>query len=720
MNFKRLLGIVTAVCAVAVLAGSIGAGAAPTPAKHARDLSTNAGVREYLRSVGISSRGVVIQRGARNYAGPRCPGKRWTCTRAHRVVQVATGRGKNSFRCWVKRCVVVQLTKSPLAANTAKCMRTTGITQSCSITQTGTGPNTAIVVEIATKASGLTQNALQTAQIAQTATALDATTPLNVACVVQRATITGSTTARTGVPVTVTLDSHQSISITQNSHSGGNTVQKASDSGACASGTLLEQSQTITSIARGSRDITQKQNAALNGPNMRLNIQQNQADGFHGSASGVNTAAWSQTNKLTAFAISPLGSVTQVQSTEDGGLEADVNQFSTTPSVIDSHQSEDPQCLRIATSGTPSCASPQPALPANYTWSQTQFGPMRKDPGSTQEGNDAHQFMVDQDSTQTAGEGDNVDQSNVVEGDCETTGNCTVDQTTTVQGDTTHNRQSGQTVSTSINCDGTACTTDNPNVLIAGTGDLGNPEPNDNLTQLLTSAGYSVTESATLPANLGSFGQVWWVDANPPTSDEQNQLIDFAESGKGVFLTGERPCCEALNAADQSIVNSVVVGGGITVGGQGDVCGCNAPLPVNPGVVGDVATQPFIVTTWQPAAPGGMANVPDSSVFSYYQPGGPETRQVVAAVWDRPSVVGNGRLAVFMDINWTESAWRAANWSDVAQNVAFFLSGLSSPPGAVVTAANVVPAGPARFVAQAQASPAWPTPRTASGGASTR
>jgi hypothetical protein len=136
-------------------------------------------------------------------------------------------------------------------------------------------------------------------------------------------------------------------------------------------------------------------------------------------------------------------------------------------------------------------------------------------------------------------------------------------------------------------------------------------------------------------------------------------------------------------------------------------------LPVNPGVVGNVATQPFTVTTWQPAAPGGMANVPDSSVFSYYQPGDPSTRQTVAAVWDRPSVVGNGRLVVFMDINWTEAAWRAANWSDVAQNVAFFLSGLTSPPGSVVTSANVVPAAPALFSAQAKATLA----RTASGGA---
>ena len=50
MTFKRLLGIVGALCAVAVLTGSVGAGAARTPTKHAINLSTNAGVKQYLRS----------------------------------------------------------------------------------------------------------------------------------------------------------------------------------------------------------------------------------------------------------------------------------------------------------------------------------------------------------------------------------------------------------------------------------------------------------------------------------------------------------------------------------------------------------------------------------------------------------------------------------------------------------------------------------------------
>jgi hypothetical protein len=228
-------------------------------------------------------------------------------------------------------------------------------------------------------------------------------------------------------------------------------------------------------------------------------------------------------------------------------------------------------------------------------------------------------------------------------------------------------------------------------VLIAGAGDFGNEpptEPNDNLAQALTDAGYNVTELATLPTDLGGFGQVWWVDATAPTEAEQNQLIDFAQSGKGVFLTGERGngCCDALNAADEFMVNSIVTGGGVTVGGQ-DVCDClPVPMPVNPDVVGNLASQPNTLTDWTPAAPGGMTGVPDSSVFSYYQPDPEVQPAIVAAAWDRPSTAGGGRLAVFMDVNWPEQQWRAENWSQVAENVAFFLSGLTTPPSPILLA----------------------------------
>jgi hypothetical protein len=217
-------------------------------------------------------------------------------------------------------------------------------------------------------------------------------------------------------------------------------------------------------------------------------------------------------------------------------------------------------------------------------------------------------------------------------------------------------------------------------VLIAGGGD-GGPQPNDDISALLTSAGYQVTESTTLPADLSSFGQVWWVDANAPTSGEQNQLVAFEKTGGGVFLTGERPCCEALNTADTSMINSMVTGGGVTAGGQGEVTAGTTADPVNQSVVGNLSQTPFVITQWTTSQPGGMVGVPASSVFATYQATPADPVYTVAAAWDRSSLVGHGRLVVFMDINWSEQGYRASNWSSVAQNVAFFLSSLTNPPG---------------------------------------
>jgi hypothetical protein len=226
------------------------------------------------------------------------------------------------------------------------------------------------------------------------------------------------------------------------------------------------------------------------------------------------------------------------------------------------------------------------------------------------------------------------------------------------------------------------CVAAGNSVLVAGAGDGGYTEPDDNIAGALTGAGYQVTESATLPSDLSGFSQVWWVDIGPPSSAEQAQLVAFESAGGGVFLTGERSlCCTLLDSADTSMINSMVVGGGITAGGAAPDCTCGSALPVNPGLAPDLLSTPFTVDHWTPSLAGGMLGVPNSSVVAYYQPGDPSTRQVVAAAWDRPSLVGHGRLVVFMDVNWTEVGYRDSNWSDVTQNVAYYLSGLSALPG---------------------------------------
>jgi hypothetical protein len=207
MTFKRVLVIVGALCAVAVLTGSVGAGAARTPTKHAIDLSTNAAVKQYLRSLGISSRGIVIQRGARNYAGPHCPGKGWTCTSSQKVVQIATGRPAG-------RGFLATSTHT----NVANCVRLTGSNQSCVVVQSaGPGVANSAQVNMVIGQSGQTLLGKQQAQITQLST--------NGANSVQLNQVIGQLSATLGGSVSQSQNTDQTFTISQTSTTGAQSIK---------------------------------------------------------------------------------------------------------------------------------------------------------------------------------------------------------------------------------------------------------------------------------------------------------------------------------------------------------------------------------------------------------------------------------------------------------------------------------------------------------------
>jgi len=88
-----------------------------------------------------------------------------------------------------------------------------------------------------------------------------------------------------------------------------------------------------------------------------------------------------------------------------------------------------------------------------------QYGPLRKGDGtSTQGDNPGDTFTVSQSSTQNRDNEGQGDQTNTVQGDCSTTGNCTVTQDTNVDGSQQHNVQTGQNVSTQTTCSENDCT----------------------------------------------------------------------------------------------------------------------------------------------------------------------------------------------------------------------------------------------------------------------
>ena len=97
MKTIRLAASVVAVAAAAMSIGS--AGASTATSAQTVDLSTDQAVVSYLASLGIDPTGVVIQRGALNYAGPSCPGAAWTCATSTKVVQVAQPGGQNQVAC---------------------------------------------------------------------------------------------------------------------------------------------------------------------------------------------------------------------------------------------------------------------------------------------------------------------------------------------------------------------------------------------------------------------------------------------------------------------------------------------------------------------------------------------------------------------------------------------------------------------------------------------
>lgn len=103
--------------------------------------------------------------------------------------------------------------------------------------------------------------------------------------------------------------------------------------------------------------------------------------------------------------------------------------------------------------------------------------------------------------------------------------------------------------------------------LVYGDGDGGDTEPLTNLQSILQSDGQQVVldESDSLPPSLKGIGVIWYVSLDPISSADETTLENFVSSGHGLYLTGERPCCEALNGSDASILNDLLTNGNVQV-----------------------------------------------------------------------------------------------------------------------------------------------------------
>ena len=371
------------------------------------DLSTRAGAVGYLRSKGVDPNGVVIQRGTRNYAGPRCPGRAWTCTTAKRVVQIArtnSATSSNQFTCTPSTggsatapnsCVVVQ--SSSGTDNNATCIEVVGDPtgpESCQIFQSNTtGANNAYVKQSIAASTGTTQDATQKAEISQVNSGGSNNVQVNQD-LKESSSVTVTGTANT----TQTQDGHQTTSVYQHSDTGNNAAK-------------VLQSLTLKASATGGGSITQNQDTAGSTPNTRAAVYQNSDEDVNNPTStGTNTAYMFQTNDLNASA-SKATSLTQQQGSPTNGIQGHAVQASQGVSSATENQKEHQTLGASQIKNAPL---------------QTQYGPMWT--GSPQGNNPNDTYTLTQSSDQNTSP-ESPHQLDAEYLNCETSGNCTGTQT---------------------------------------------------------------------------------------------------------------------------------------------------------------------------------------------------------------------------------------------------------------------------------------------------
>jgi uncharacterized repeat protein (TIGR01451 family) len=407
MRFGRSLPLLAAFAASAValmiLAGAGTAASTPHPAKASATslglASVGTGpaavtkIQRFLRSVGIDPRTVVIQTGKHNYAGARCPGKRWTCTTATRVFQAGSD---NVYQCTpagavvsssnsggTQSCELIQ--NNPTGSNSATCTEHTdsvAAVQYCKITQVGRS-NVATVNQ-QNGSAGTTESASQTA-------------------IVNQSGASGSN--RANITQTIAQDASGADALLQNGWARADLVQSSSGTGTNTSNVT----QNIRQGATGGTSLNQDTLAGSIGdcdpglgplnPNLCANISQTGVGGNNTNSLFQKIQEKGSTTKLA----------TQHQGSGSGGIDGKIHQDtgSTATNYSGAYQHKIQSLL-----GAPGS-------------SQTQFDPMYCcGAGSQAGGNSLNQDSLGQGFAQDASEhgaaqsGDLVGQSLSPNGSC--------------------------------------------------------------------------------------------------------------------------------------------------------------------------------------------------------------------------------------------------------------------------------------------------------------
>jgi hypothetical protein len=310
-GWKRAAAVLAVTGVAAVSAGGASAWIA----------SENAAARQAieadLAARGIDPATVVWQDGVRNYAGPNCPGRGWTCTESTRVVQ-SNQVAQNVAECGPggvatstassDECVIVQTG----ATNHARCSLNGSAEplaeQTCDITQTGER-NTAHVDETIDQTAGPLQDARQRAFVSQIGTERS------------EVHVTQTVSQRTSVGTSQAQNAFQVVEVDQSATESDNASHVHQSQDQDESGSPSTQTQNTADLPAPEFDCGGEKPSA---PNQCARIEQEVAS----DDGGKNDSLLHQSidERQTTKAGTPSSPASQEQGTFDGGQEGDVEQ----------------------------------------------------------------------------------------------------------------------------------------------------------------------------------------------------------------------------------------------------------------------------------------------------------------------------------------------------------------------------------------------------------
>jgi hypothetical protein len=148
----------------------------------------------------------------------------------------------------------------------------------------------------------------------------------------------------------------------------------------------------------------------------------------------------------------------------------------------------------------------------------------------------------------------------------------------------------------------------------------------------------NVSRSIAETVDFSAFDTIWSLSFNSAYSAAlETMLTSFVDGGGGLYLTFERPCCEAANGSVERIINASLSVGSVTVGGFGDVSGT---FTYNANAIGNLDGD--LASGWLPSQPGQIDGVTGNSVVVSSNATG---RAVPAGPWRGPAwPVGRPRV----------------------------------------------------------------------------